>query len=338
MSDDARLKAHAVILQLWIRLFTNPEGWADEAEREARRAIATFEEHGDERGLAKGWSLLGLVNVTRAQFARAEEAWEKAAHHAHLAGSRREELEALSWVLLSAWFGPSPAEQGRERCLEVSERARGDHKGTASAMFMRALFEAGFGNFDEARALIASARKLLQEVGLTVWLAGPFAQMAGLVELACADPTGAERELRSGYETLRRIGEMAWLPTLVAFLAEALYAQGRYEEAAEFARLSQEWAGSDDAYSQVLWRAVRAKVLAHRGAGSDALDLAERSREIAEATDSPQLRAQALLAQAEVWSLSGRVEEAGPLVEEAAKLFEAKGNVAAARRARSGSS
>ena len=39
----------------------NPEGWADEAEHEAKRAIAIFGRLEDERGLARAWSLLGLV-------------------------------------------------------------------------------------------------------------------------------------------------------------------------------------------------------------------------------------------------------------------------------------
>ena len=62
-TGDAGLQAHAIVLGLWIRLSTNPEGWAAEAEREARRAIATFGRLADERGLARAWSLLGLVQM-----------------------------------------------------------------------------------------------------------------------------------------------------------------------------------------------------------------------------------------------------------------------------------
>jgi class 3 adenylate cyclase/tetratricopeptide (TPR) repeat protein len=334
-TDDARLRAHAVILELTIGLFTSPEGSAEEAEREARRAIATFEEHGDARGQAKGWSLLGLVNVTRGRFAAAEEAWEQAASHAALAGARREELEALSWMLLSVWAGPVPADQGRERCRAVFERATGDHKGMASALFMRAVLEAALDNPSEARDLIEESRTLLQEVDLRVWMAGPFAQMAGLVELTSGDPAAAERELRAGYQTLEEIGEMAWLPTLVALLAEAMYAQGRLQEAEEFAGLSEKSAGSEDASSQVLWRGVRGRVLAKRGAEMAALDLVREAREIAETTDSPEVRARALIAYAEVCATLDRRSEAEPLVEQAAALFEAKGNVVSAERARS---
>jgi class 3 adenylate cyclase/tetratricopeptide (TPR) repeat protein len=332
--DDARLRAHTQILELWIRLFTNPEGWAEEAEREARNALATFEEHGDERGLAKGWALLGLVNVTRGQFEYAEDAWTEAAHFAGGAGARREELEALAWVLLSVWAGPRPALEGRKRCKEVLDRAGGDHKGMASALFMAAVFEACLNNASEAQRLLEEARGLLEEVGLNVWLAGPFAQMAGMTNLTLGDTVAAERELRTGYEQLERIGEMAWLPTVVALLAEAVYAQGRYDEAEELTALSEKWAGSEDASSQVIWRAVRARLLARGGAGGDGLQLAEEARAIADSTDSPEIRARALLAHADVLRLSGEGDDARPLVRQAVTLLERKGNAAWAERAR----
>ena len=49
-STDPTQQAQALILGLWIRLFTNPEGWAPEAQREATWAISTFEADRDERG------------------------------------------------------------------------------------------------------------------------------------------------------------------------------------------------------------------------------------------------------------------------------------------------
>ena len=63
-SGDVGLEAHALLLALRVRMGTNPEGWAEEAETEATRAISVFEELGDVRGLAEGWSLLGLVGMS----------------------------------------------------------------------------------------------------------------------------------------------------------------------------------------------------------------------------------------------------------------------------------
>jgi tetratricopeptide (TPR) repeat protein len=158
--------------------------------------------------------------------------------------------------------------------------------------------------------------------------------MAGLVELLAGEPAAAERELRWGYVTLREIGEMSYLSTLVALLAEAVYRQGRYQEAQELTRESEESAGGEDVYSQVLWRSVRAKTLARMDQVQEAERLSREAVDLAEATDSVQLRAEALLGLGEVLDLGGRGVEARPFIEEAGKLFEQKGNIVAAGRAR----
>ncbi|MEP6696715.1 MAG: adenylate/guanylate cyclase domain-containing protein [Pseudonocardiales bacterium] len=328
--DPGRL-AHANILNLYIRLFTSPETWAEEAEREARNALATFQRLGDDSGLARGWSLFGLVNVTKAQFASAQQAWEKAAEHAGAAGDRRSELEALSWVLLSLWAGPAPVEQGLRRSLSVLERAGGDQKARATAMFMRAVFEAARGDDATAKQLIEQARSLLEEIALTVWMAGPLAQMAGLVELRAQRPDAAEQELRRGYDTLIKVGEMAWTPTVAALLAQAVYAQERFDEAQSLADRSRELAGSEDVFSQVLWRRVSAALLARRGQGQDAETLIREALDVAALTDSLPLQGEALLGLAEVLALCSRSAESAGAIQDAVQVFERKGDVQAAR-------
>lgn len=333
-SGDPGLDASATILELWIRLFTNPEGWAAAAEREATRAAVAFEELGEESGLAKAWSLLGVVHLVKAQFHASGQAWEEAARHAERAGDRRDELESLSWVPLTVWGGPTPAEEGIRRCRELLEKSRGDMKGMSSALFAQAMFEAGLGRFGEARELLGQSRGLLQEVALPVWMAGPLAQLTGWVELLAGDPAAAESELRSAHETLTELGEMSWLSTVVGILAEAIYAQGRYEEAARFTHVSEETGGTEDAYSYVLWRSVRAKVLARQGRTEEAEQLARESVALGETTDFLHLRWHALMSHAEVLSLCGRDDEAKTHLERAVRIAEQKGNVVAAQLAR----
>jgi ATP/maltotriose-dependent transcriptional regulator MalT len=323
-----------VILGLWIRLFTEPEGWAEQARKEATRAISTFEQLRDERGLAEGWSLLGLVNMMKAEFGPAEEAWRNAAAHAHQSGDQRDELESLSWVPLTVWAGPTPIEEALRRCQDVIERAQGDKKPTSSALFMSGACQAMLGNFDEARDLISRARGLLEELKLPVWIAGPLAQITGWVELMAGDATAAERALRTGFDTLNQIGEISWLSTTAAILAEALYSQGRDDEAEEFAGVTAESAGNDDTYSQIMWRSVRAKVLARRGQADEAQPLARESVDLAEATDFLHLRAYALMSLSEVLQTGGQFAESEVALREALALCELKGNVAGAQRAR----
>jgi class 3 adenylate cyclase/tetratricopeptide (TPR) repeat protein len=335
-SGDPRFEAQALILGLRVSMNTNPEGWADEAEREAMRAIAVFEGLGDERGLAKAWALLGQMHLYKIQFARGEEAWENAAAHAHRAGDQRDEMESLSWLALCICCGPTPAEQGLRRCEELLERARGDQKAMSTALFIQADLEAAIGRFEQARDHIVQAKALLEEVAGTVWMAGPLAQFAGLVELWAGDPVAAERELRWGYETLSAIGEMAWLPTVADILAEALYGQGRYDEAETLTKTSEEIAGTEDLYSQVFRRIVRARVHAQRSDTEAAERLAREAVDMSKVTDFVELRARAHLALGEVLQqLAGKAEEAQTVIGEAIRLFEQKGFSVGAERGRS---
>ena len=333
-SGDPTLQAHAMVLGLWMRVFTDPEGWADEAFREANRAISIFESAHNEAGLAKAWALLGLVHLLTCQFAISEEEWERAAGHAHAAGNTREELEYLSWVPLVVWGGPTPVPEAIGKCHSVLERADGDRKAMSTAMFVMAKLEAMRGRFDEARQLIDRAHAILEEVAIPVWLSGPLTQMHGWVEVLAGEPVEAEPSLRRGVEVLREIGELSWLSTVAAILAEALYAQGREEDADEFVRISEEAAGSEDAYSQGLVRSIRSKILARRGELDAAVDLARDAVAILEPTDFLFLQGFSRLSLGEVLLAAGRTDEARAALGEAEALCGAKGFSVGVARAR----
>jgi len=147
------------------------------------------------------------------------------------------------------------------------------------------------------------------------------------------DPT-AERELRGAFETLTRLGELAFMSTAAGILAEAVYAQARYEEAEQLTHVSEESAGAEDTYSQVLWRSSRAKALARRGDADDALRLLGEAAAIAESTDCLQLRWQTAMNAAETLRLTGRPDEARAALADAIDFAERKQNVVGARRAR----
>jgi ATP/maltotriose-dependent transcriptional regulator MalT len=215
----------------------------------------------------------------------------------------------------------------------VLERAAGDRKVIASALIAQALLEAGLERFDEARELMGRAKALLEELALTPWLAGPLAQLAGWIELLAGNPVAAGNELRWGYETLKEIGELSWLSTLTAILAEALYAQGRDDEAELLARESEVSAGAEDTYSHVLSRCVRAKLLARHGAAEESERLGRESIELADTTDFLHLRWHARMSQHEVLRLAGRDGESRALLEEAIDIAERKGSRVGVRRA-----
>lgn len=333
-SGDARLQAHATLGLATLTFFTDPAaGGAERLRQEAGSTIAVFEERGDHLGLARAWKLLSIVHLSWARFAEAEETMARAASHARRAGERREELEALSWLPLMVWAGPLRPEAGMTRCDDILRMAEGDRKVEATVLFVKGGFEAMRGEFGEARQLLDLAQAGLEDLGLRMWMAGAFAQMAGWVEQLAGDAAAAERRLRTGYEALEELGEAGWLPTVAAHLAHALYHLGDHDQAEQLSRASEGRSNPDDVYSQVLWREVRAKVLSAKGEHREAERLAREAVALAESTDFLQLRGDASVTLADVLQATdpGRAASAAA---EAIRLYELKGNRVSAEQAR----
>ena len=333
LSGDDVLAAHATVIELWIRLFTEPTGWANDVEREARHALSVFEGRNDERGLAKGWTLLALSNMTRGRFGAAAESWERAADYAAAAGDHREELEHLAWIPVAVWCGPTTIPESIRSCERVRERARGDRKATAIASATIGTLEAMRGGFVEGRSLVSEAKVTLEEVNLPGWM-GALTQLSGWIELLAGDPAAAAQELRTGVDLLRGIGELAWLSSAAAILAEALYEQDRLDEAERFTQESESAAGSEDVYSQALIRAVRAKILAREDHPEDGARIAREAVGIAERTDFTFLRVFVLTTLGEVLMSAGRTAEAAAAFTEAEELCGGIGFTVGAERAR----
>src|SRR6266511_3685645 len=106
---------------------------------------------------------------------------------------------------------------------------------------------------------------------------GPFEMRAGT-------PEAAESALRESCEALGNIGDRDLLPTVAAFLAEALYVQGKLAESEHWASVSARTAGSDDRSAQADWRCVRAKILARQGRFEEAEAMMREALEIVERT------------------------------------------------------
>src|SRR4029450_12334280 len=126
------------------------------------------------------------------------------------------------------------------------------------------------------------------------------------------------------------MGEKSLRITIAAFLAEALYKQGREDEAERVIEVIEELAAADDLVPQVLGRSVRAKILAKRGELEDAEELGREVVRLAENTDFPELEASTGVGLAEVLDAAGKTDEAHELASRARELYERKGNVVSA--------
>ena len=128
------------------------------------------------------------------------------------------------------------------------------------------------GDVVEARALIASATTTYEDLGQLAAAAIYAAAVRGEVELLANDAIAAEQTLSALCAELDRTRAYSHLASASGCLAEALYAQGRLDEAEEWTRVAESHSAVDDLDAQPLWKPVRAKIHAFHGA----LEAAER--------------------------------------------------------------
>jgi predicted ATPase/class 3 adenylate cyclase len=331
---DARLEATAKLTLLLLRLRSGEaEEWSVEAKDQLEQAIVVFERVGDHEGLAKAYRLLGWAHGTQYHFREVESAVERGIEYARLAGDLREERSNSTTYAMAGLFGPAPVPDAIARCDEVLGVVAGHlyHESVLTAVL--ALLEAMRGDLERGRIAAGRAREMMETLreGRALTVVPAF---LGRFELLAGDTEAAERELRPEYELLEELGERFYRSSVSALLAEALYAQGRLDEAERLTTTAATLAGKDDVEAQMLWRFVRAKLLTQKGEVAGAEALAGEAVDLARATDSQQAQADSLIVLAGVLQAGGRAADAAAALEEAIGLYELKGSVAFAAEAR----
>jgi tetratricopeptide (TPR) repeat protein len=147
-------------------------------------------------------------------------------------------------------------------------------------------------------------------------------------------PEAAEEALRLSCAAAEKLHEPAQLANRSAELADALYAQGRYEEAEFWCVVAARNSAVDDRSAQAAWRGASAKLHARLGAIAEGEDLAREEVALTTATDSLLEQARSFLDLAEVLQLANRLDEADDATRTAVGLLEQKGNTVGADRAR----
>jgi hypothetical protein len=259
-----------------------------------------------------------------------EEMLDRALIHAERAGANRETSWILGSACRAALLGPRPVHDAILRCEQARARGQGRVVVEAYARAALSVLRAMLGDFEEARRLYPEMRARLEDVGLSVMTAS-MQMYPGIAELTAGNYAAAERELRVGYDTLAGMGDQGYLATMSAFLAHALLGLGRFEEADELTRISQDAASRDDLASQVVWRGARASVLAHIGEASEAEAVAREGARLAEQIDMLVIHADMLVQLAQILARRDP-EEARSVRLQALELYRAKGDLAALTR------
>jgi class 3 adenylate cyclase/tetratricopeptide (TPR) repeat protein len=334
IAGSPRLRAWHTCFAGQLAVLTDPQALRTTADAVAG-AAADLAAAGDAGGEAKAHTVHALALARLGEVGASEAALDRALAAARHAHDRRRANVVLAGAPLAALWGPSPVARASGRCLDVVRVLRitqGAPAVEAVALRCQGVLEALRGRTDAARRMVASSRRMVEELGITQRLleADVF---SGLIELLEGDAVAAERCLRGAYDGFREHGLGIDAAQAAALLGRALLAQGRATEAEALSRESEALAG-DDLKSAIAWRGVRAEALARRGEVGAAIDLARAAVALAASTDHLLDHADACRALATALRAAGRREEAALEDLHAIELWDAKGATLLADRAR----
>jgi tetratricopeptide (TPR) repeat protein len=327
--SEARARAHhALVLSN-----TDTTVTAQAALDQATEAMHTLEGLDDEVGAVRAMAIVGFLTFMRGDVDGANALARTRLERAKQAGLLSEIRNAVRAITGNLYFGSTPASEALEEIERLLPLVRESPAATAQALRMRAVLLAMLGRFDEAREAAERTVALMEEVGveflqtrLGFWL-GPMHMLAG-------DYEAAERVLSESIAKFEALGDKGFTSTLAAELAEALLTQGRIDEAEEAAARSRALTAEGDTVSEIGWRRAMAKVFAARGSMDEAERLAREAVEVGDGTTYATERGNAWMRLGDVLTMAGKTEEAAGALGRALELFERKGNVVSAERAR----
>jgi ATP/maltotriose-dependent transcriptional regulator MalT len=250
--------------------------------------------------------------------------------HAKRSGRLREEAGPLWNLAWAVRAGAVPVPDAIRQCEELAQWRGTLHPGVLCEL---AHLRAMAGDFDEARELISRARRLMVE---RMRIRRPLmwaARSSAAVEMLIGDSASAERELRAGLEMALDFDERDVVSKIAARLSRSLFMRGETQEAGRFVTMSFDFAPAESIVAQALWRVAKAWA-ASRDDPREAERLAREAVRLAQA-EMLNLRAGLLLELAEILRTAGDTKAAMPLITAAIGVYERKGNVVSAVRARS---
>jgi tetratricopeptide (TPR) repeat protein len=301
---------------------------AIQCEIEAR--APELERLGDVRALV--WLRRLELTVALTRLVDLEGASERLLAAARKAGDRPNAFQALFFLSASGVLGPTPVSQA----LSATQRRRALAEGPveeAAVEHIEGLLRGMRGEFDVGRRLIQEARDTFTEFGQRV-TAVAAARDEAQIERYAGDSAAVERILGPACDELRAAGETGYLSVEIGELADALYELGRYDEAEEASEESERLTQQGDVGSQIVWRRVRAKVLARRGQHDEALRFVREAIEWGETVEELEQLGDAYRDLAEVERIAGRTARVEDALERAVALYEQKGLVPMAERTR----
>jgi len=330
-APEARWRARARIEREFVRLEAEARVGTERARRVADEALPALERDGDDAGQCRAWYLRAQAAWIAGRVGDADDAWCEAAECARRAHDERELFRILGMRATASVLGPLPVDDAIRRCEEYRELVGASPVAVALMVNPLATLNAMRGEFELADGFLDEANEVLDQLGSMGWVSHHEA----LVRLLEGRPGLAEVPLREAVQRLAAMGDGELLATTLAMLAQTVFAQGQLEEAKQLCRMAAGAGAHDDIVTQVIWRGVQARILAHEGHADEAEALAREAVALVAPTDLLSHRGDAMLDLAEVLRMTSHTDEYHGVVQTALSLYEEKGNVIGATRARS---
>ena len=328
-AGDRRIELRARLELEVVRLFTEPRS-ADELLEIADAALPVFGAVEDYRSLGRAWLVVATVEgPLRNNFSVGRTAAERALSYYARAGWPTPRCVTL--ISSCLFQGPTPVNEAVDACAQLADVA--DRLGRANVLANWAPLEAMRGRFDDAQAMLATARSIFDDLGQTAAAETDWRPAATYVQLLAGDYIAAEHDLRESCAVLEASGDLAYLGTRAAELADLLVRTRREEEADRWCEVASRSGAVDDVQTQAGWRSARARILARRGVATEAHALANEAVGLTEATDHLNQRAHCLLSLAEVLRTMGRIDKALEAAHRATDLYARKENVIGMKQA-----
>ena len=305
-------------LALLVRTGSGDQPTPDEQEELLRAALPGEEELGDPRRLALLWDVRAHLANFRMRNDDDVDASLRALHFYRLAGDSPP-LERLEWPLI---IGPRPVDEVM-RTLDELEAWRP----AGSTGLPRAALLAMAGRFDEAWPLAEAQASHLREVTSDSFVSSAYLWLIATIE------GDRERAARHNAELVDGMIFSSVGATFKTMLARDLCYLGRFEEAESL--FQQARAVPPRASMRVMGPAVEALLLAESGELEESITLARAAVATAETeTDSPWFQGWAYEDLVTVLVRAGRADEAREALERSLALWERKGCLPCAARAR----
>jgi class 3 adenylate cyclase/tetratricopeptide (TPR) repeat protein len=304
--------------------------------REARQTAAfdALQAAGDDEALALYWWSVATEHWFTLNATETIAASERGLEHLARIGRRGRVEAELVWLIRAGYvLGPTPVAEALARLDELETIVGDSLVMQASSDGSRARLIAMQGRIEEARQLAAAARETVRSAGMTVSAAG-MSMYSAWVEQHAGDTEAWEQALRDGLAELEGSDERAFTATITGYLAQCLCEQGRYDEAFELCPVVRETSPSDDMVNFIYADMIEGYVLVRRGRFDEGLDLLVRALERSDTTDFFVSRAEVRLSMGDALALAGEHDRASTVAREALEIFDAKGDVTGAARAR----